>query len=85
MSKDDILPKREIKKVTEQYLSTRKTIAWLRKNAKIGNKDLTVDRKFLKYLDDTCRLLPDKKGFLGIGKKYALTHLKQYASDVKPR
>lgn len=71
--------------MTEQYLSTRNTIAWLRKNVKIGNKDLTVDRKFLKHLDETCRLLPDKNGIFGIGKKYALTHLKQYASDVKPR
>lgn len=66
-----------------KYLSTNAAIKWLQENAQIGQDDLKVDRKFMRKLDDTCRLMPDKHGLFG--KRYSLKHLKQYAHDVKPR
>lgn len=69
--------------MTEKYLTVTQTINWLKEHAQIGNADLEIDRKFLKSLNDSARLMPDKTSLFG--KRYALTHLMTYASDVKPR
>lgn len=66
-----------------KYLSVRQTIDWLTENAKIGNAKIEINRKFLKKLEDTGRLFPDKHNIFG--KYYSLKHLKLYAKDVMPR
>lgn len=65
------------------YLTTKQTIQWLKRHAKIGNADLEINRKFLKKLEETGRLFPAKKSIFG--KKYALDRLVLYAHDVAPR
>lgn len=66
------------------YLNVTQTIDYLQRNAKLGNSNIEVDRKFLHKLDETCRLLPDKHDFLG-RKYYSLSKLRHYVHDVKPR
>lgn len=68
----------------ERYLSTSEAVKWLARNARFDNKDLIVNRAFLRKLNETCRLTPDKTSLFG-GNKYALSHLRQYVHDVKPR
>lgn len=69
--------------MTEKYLSTKKTLQWMQKHVVLGDKDIIINKKFLRKLDDTCRLMPEKHSLFG--KKYALSSLKEYAHDVKPR
>lgn len=66
-----------------KYLSTTETIDWLKKHAKIGNAKIDINRKFLKMLEETGRLFPDK--IVLFKKYYSLNHLKLYARDVEPR
>ena len=66
-----------------RYLSTNQAVDWLKQNATFANPDLVINKKFMKKLDDTCRLLPDKVTFFK--KYYSIKHLRQYAKDVKPR
>lgn len=67
------------------FLSKNEAIEWLNSHVKFDDPDMVVDRRFMKKLDDTCRLLPDKSGIFGLGKEYSLKHLRQYVKDVKPR
>lgn len=58
-------------------------IEWLNDNAQIGNADITINKKFMKMLEETGRLFPDKQTLFK--KYYTVDHLKLYAHDVKPR
>lgn len=66
-----------------KYLNMKQAIDYLKKHAVFDSKDIVVNRKFMRKLDETCRLLPDKASLFG--KKYALKHLEQYVADVRPR
>lgn len=58
-------------------------IKWLNDNAQIGNANIEINKKFMKMLEETGRLFPDKRTFFK--KYYTVDHLKLYAHDVKPR
>lgn len=66
-----------------QFLSVKEAIKWLKENATFDDPDLVINKQFLKKLNDTSRLMPDKVGIFG--KKYSLARLEKYASEVKPR
>lgn len=66
-----------------RYLSENKAIEWLNKHATFGDKNISFNRKKMKDLDKTCRLMPAKSGLFG--KKYSLLELRGYARDMKPR
>lgn len=67
----------------DKLLNLRQTINWLNANAKIGNAQIRINKRFMKMLDETGRLFPDKHTLFG--RYYKLSHLKEYAHDVMPR
>lgn len=66
-----------------RYLSRKQAIQWLNQHAHFGETNLVFNRKIMRSLDNTCRLMPVKHTLFG--RKYSLEQLKQYAHDVNPR
>lgn len=64
-------------------LNTAESVKWLKRHARIGNSNVTIDKRFLKRLENTGRLFPDKQTLFG--NYYDIRHLRAYADDVKPR
>lgn len=67
----------------DKLLSTKQAIKWLNANAKIGNAQIKINKRFMRMLDDTGRLFPDRHTIFG--RYYKLSRLKYYAHDVAPR
>ena len=67
----------------DKLLSTKQAIKWLNANAKIGNAQTKINKHFMRMLDDTGRLFPDRHTIFG--RYYKLSSLKYYAHDVAPR
>lgn len=66
-----------------KYLNLKEAIDWLNEHAQIGNANITINKRFMKMLEETGRLFPDKRTLFG--RYYTINHLKIYAHDVKPR
>ena len=47
------------------------------------DQSIKINKKFLKRLDEECRLLPIRRGLFG--KRYSLAQLQKYASETQPR
>ena len=49
----------------DKLLSTKQAIKWLNANAKIGNAQIKINKRFMRMLDDTGRLFPDRHTIFG--------------------
>lgn len=48
-----------------KYLNLKEAIDWLNKHAQIGNANITINKRFMKMLEETGRLFPDKRTLFG--------------------
>lgn len=66
-----------------KYFNNRQAAAWLKKRVHFESDEVTMNTRFVKRLQDECRLLPAKKTLFG--KRFTLAQLQTYAQEVKPR
>lgn len=66
-----------------KYLSKKQAMQWLNQHASYGETNMNFNRKIMKTLDNTCRLMPAKHTLFGV--RYSLIQLERYAKDVNPR
>lgn len=67
----------------KRYYSARQAAKYLAAHVHFEDQSIKINKKFLKRLDDECRLLPVKHGFFG--KRYSLAQLQKYAFETQPR
>lgn len=66
-----------------RYLSRHQAVKFLRYRVKFQDKSIKINGKYLKRLNEECRLLPKKHGLFG--PKYSKDQLLHYVDEVRPR
>lgn len=69
--------------MAKRYYSARQAAKYLAAHVHFEDQSIKINKKFLKRLDEECRLLPIKRGLFG--KRYSLTQLQKYAFETQPR